>query len=222
MYLQSPLPPIILTLMKFIPFILALILCACKAKTEEQNKAVTLFNGKDLTGWKGTGYMVKDGAISCTPKGKNLMTEKVYTNYVFDFEFKLPAGGNNGVGIHYPGEGDPAYVGMEVQVLDDTAEKYKTLKDYQFHGGLYTLQAAKKGHLKPLGEWNHQKITVNGNKVTVELNGTIINEANLDELAKKYPKHKGILRRSGHITFCGHGDPVQFRNISVLELPSKS
>ncbi len=208
--------------MKFIICILAIALCSCDGESPEKNKAVVLFNGKDLSGWKGTGYAVKDGAIVCTPQGKNLMTEKVYTNYVFDFEFKLPPGGNNGVGIHYTGEGDPAYNGMEVQVLDDTAEKYKDLKEYQFHGGLYTLKAAKKGFLKPLGEWNHQKITVNDNKVTVELNGTVINEADLDELAKKYPKHKGVIRRSGHITFCGHGDPVQFRNVSVIELPLTS
>lgn len=207
--------------MRLISSILAIALCACTAEPEEKKKAVTLFNGKDLSGWKGDGYIVKDGVIACTPQGKNLMTEKVYTNYVFDFEFKLPPGGNNGVGIHYPGEGDPAYTGMEVQVLDDTAEKYQTLKEYQFHGGLYTLQAAKKGHLKPVGEWNRQKITVNGNQVTVELNGTVINEANLDELATKYPKHQGVLRRSGHITFCGHGDPVQFRNISIIELPAE-
>lgn len=178
---------------------------------------VELFNGKDLTGWTGTGYEVKDGAIVCTPKGKNLTTEKEYSNYVLEFEFKLPPGGNNGVGIHYTGKGDPAYTGMEVQILDDTAPKYAKLKDYQFHGGLYTLQAAKITNIKPLGEWNKKKITVNANHVIIELNGKIINEANLDELAAKYPKHKGVKRRAGHICFCGHGDPVAYRNISITD-----
>ncbi|MBK1831062.1 DUF1080 domain-containing protein [Verrucomicrobiaceae bacterium R5-34] len=187
---------------------------------QAKEEAVSLFNGKDLTGWKGEGYAVKDGAIVCTPKGTNLMTEKVYSNYIFEFEFKLPPGGNNGIGIHYPGEGNPAYVAMEVQVLDNTHPKYAKLKDYQFHGGLYTLKAAKKGHLKPLGEWNKETITVNGNTITVELNGTVINEANLDTLSQKFPKHEGVKRRSGHIAFCGHGDPVQFRGMKVTELPS--
>ncbi len=181
---------------------------------------VSLFNGKDLTGWTGNGYAVKDGAIICTPKGKNLQTEKTYTNYVFEFEFKLPPGGNNGIGIHYTGSGNPAHTGMEVQVLDNTHPKYAKLKDYQFHGGLYTLKAAKKGHLKAVGEWNKETITVNGNQVTVELNGTVINEANLDELQKKHPKHTGVKRRSGHICFCGHGDPVQFRGMKIKELPA--
>lgn len=178
---------------------------------------VELFNGKDLTGWKGEGYEVKDGAIVCTPKGKNLTTEKTYSNYVLEFEFKLPPAGNNGVGIHYTGEGDPAYTGMEVQILDDTSPKYKDLEVYQFHGGLYTLQAAKGAELKPLGEWNQKKITVNANHIIVELNGKIINEANLDDLAAKFPKHTGVKRREGYICFCGHGDPVAYRNIYITD-----
>ncbi|MGB0775114.1 MAG: 3-keto-disaccharide hydrolase, partial [Akkermansiaceae bacterium] len=203
-------------MMKFTTYLFAAVCVLSPAAAKE--KSVSLFNGKDLTGWQGVGYEVKDGAIICTPKGRNLMTKKVYTNYIFEFEFKLPPGGNNGIGIHYPGKGNPAFTGMEVQVLDNTAKKYSKLKDYQFHGGLYTLKAAKKGHLKPVGEWNKEKITVNGSKVTVELNGTVINEADLDVLAKKYPKHAGVKRRSGHITFCGHGDPVQFRGMKITEL----
>ena len=178
---------------------------------------VELFNGKDLTGWTGEGYAVKDGAIVCTPKGKNLMTKKEYSNYVLDFEFKLPAGGNNGLGVHYPGKGDPAYTGLELQILDDTHAEYAKLKESQFHGGLYKLQAAKHGHLKPVGEWNKQRVVVNGNHVLIELNGVVINDANLDELAKKFPKHEGVKRRSGFIAFCGHGDPVAFRNIKIKD-----
>lgn len=177
-----------------------------------------LFNGKDLTGWKGKGYIVEDGAITCTPQGRNLMTEKEYTNYVFEFEFKLPPAGNNGIGIHYPGKGDAAYAGMEIQILDDSSPKYKNLKEYQFHGSLYTLQAAKKGFLKPVGKWNKETITVNGDIVTVELNGTLINRANLADLAASHPKHEGVQRRSGFIAFCGHGDRVQYKNISIDEI----
>lgn len=177
-----------------------------------------LFNGKDLTGWKGNGYEVVDGTIVCTPKGSNLMTEDRFSHYILDFEFRLPPGGNNGLGIHYPGAGDAAYVGMELQILDDTAEKYKDLKDYQFHGSIYTMLPAKKGHLKPVGEWNHERVTVMGNSVKVELNGTVITDANLDELEQKFPKHQGVKRRSGHISWCGHGDPVAFRNIKIADL----
>jgi hypothetical protein len=179
----------------------------------------SLFDGKTLDGWKGEGYVVEDGAIVCTPEGRNLVTERIFANYVLDFEFKLPPGGNNGLGIHYPGKGNPAYAGMEIQVLDDTAEKYKDLKDYQFHGSIYTMVPAKKGHLKPVGEWNQQRVTVHGSKVKVELNGVTITEADLDELVAKHPEHRGARRRAGHIALCGHGDRVAFRGFRIGELP---
>ena len=183
-------------------------------------ETVSLFNGKDLTGWKKANYLVEDGVLVC--KGGNLVTEKQYTNYIFEFDFLLPPGGNNGLGIHYPGSGDAAYSGMELQILDNSHPRYAKLKDYQFHGSLYTLQAAKRGHLKPVGEWNHEKVTVDGPLVKVELNGVVILDANLDELNKEKPKHKGAQRRSGHICFAGHGAPVKFKNITIKELPAKS
>ena len=178
---------------------------------------VELFNGKDLSGWQGKGYEVVDGAIVCTPEGRNLMTEKRYSTYVLEFEFMLSPGGNNGLGIHYPGQGDAAYTGMELQILDDTSPQYKDLKDYQFHGSIYTMVAAQKGHLKPVGEWNRERVTVTENTVRVELNGTVITDANLDELEKKFPQHLGVKRRAGHIGWCGHGDRVSFRNIRIAE-----
>ena len=200
--------------------IIALTLLLALGAHAEEKGFKSLFNGKDLTGWKKAKYEVKDGVIIC--RGRNLVTEKQYSNYVFEFEFLLPPGGNNGLGIHYPGNGDPAYSGMELQILDNSHPKYSKLKDYQFHGSLYTLQPAKRGHLKPVGEWNRQKVTVNGPLVRVVLNGTAILDANLDKLNKEKPKHKGAQRRKGHICFCGHGDPVQFRNIKIKELPAKA
>jgi hypothetical protein len=185
---------------------------------EQELKMRSLFNGKDLTGWKGEGYVVEDGAISCTPKGRNLMTEETFSNYSLEFEFLLTAGANNGLGIHYPGTGDGAYTGMEIQVLDNTAEKYKDLKEYQFHGSIYTLAPAKKSGLKPVGEWNHQQVIVNGSQVKVVLNGETILDVSLDELSKKDPKHEGVKRRAGHIAWLGHGDKVSYRNIKIMEI----
>ena len=188
---------------------------------------VDLFNGKDFANWGGknkiehAGYAVKDGMITSTKKCRVLQTENEYSNYVLQFEFKLTSGANNGLGIHYPGKGDAAYSGMEIQILDNTHPKYANLKDYQFHGGLYTLVASKKGHLKPVGEWNKETVTVNGPHVKVELNGTVIMEANLDEVNKAKPKHEGAKRRKGHIAFCGHGDIVSFKKIKLKELAAK-
>lgn len=199
-------------------FTIALI-CASACFAQQEMQTRSLFNGKDLTGWKGEGYVVEDGAIACTPQGKNLITEETFANYVLDFEFKLTPGANNGLGIHYPGEGDGAYTGMEIQILDSTDPKYKDLKDYQFHAGIYTLKAAKQGFLKPIGEWNHERVTVNGSSVTVEVNGNVALTANLDEISAANPKHEGVKRRAGHIGWMGHGDKVSFRNINISEIP---
>ena len=188
---------------------------------------LNLTEGEDLTGWKEgkgnttvAGYTIEDGVISSAPGCSNLMTEKEYEDYIMEFEFRLTPGANNGLGIHYPGEGDPAYTGMELQILDNSSEKYQgKLKDYQWHGSLYTLAPAKQGFLKPVGEWNFQRVTVRGPRVSVELNGVTILNANLDELNAAHPKHEGAKRRKGHVAFCGHGDVVSWRKVRLVEIP---
>ena len=202
----------------------SLIIAALLLGSVSAGEFVDLFNGKDFTNWGGAGktmqngYEVKDGTITSTKKCRFLQTEKEYSSYVLHFEFKLTPGANNGLGIHYPGKGDAAYTGMEIQILDNSAKKYSKLKDYQYHGGLYTLVAPKRGFQKPVGEWNKQIVTVDGPKIKVELNGTVIMEANLDEINKTKPKHQGAKRRQGRIAFCGHGDIVSFKNIKIKEL----
>lgn len=188
---------------------------------------VKLSGGADLSGWMGgegqtevEGYVLKDGVISSQPGCVNLKSAKEYEDYILEFEFKLTPGANNGLGIHYTGEGDPAYTGMELQILDNSSEKYQgKLKDYQWHGSLYTLAAARRGFLKPVGEWNMQRVTVRGARVSVELNGVTILNENLDALNEKYPKHEGAKRRKGLITFCGHGDVVSWRKVRIVEIP---
>ena len=192
---------------------------ASHAWCAEKSEPRSLFNGTDLRGWTGEGYVVEDGSILCTPAGQILMTEQTFSNYIFEFDFKLPPGGNSGLGIHYPGTGDGAYSGMEIQILDNSDPKYEALKDYQFHGSLYLLAPAKKSGLKPVGEWNHERVIVLGSAVMVELNGEIILRANLDDLSARNPKHEGARRRAGHLAWLGHGDRVAFRNIQILETP---
>lgn len=177
---------------------------------------VDLFNGKDLTGWKGGDSVVEDGVL--VSRDGTTMTESIFSSYELDFEFRLEAGGNNGIGIHYPGHGDGAYTGMEIQILDDTAPKYADLKDHQYHGSLYFLTPAKRSSLKPVGEWNHQRISVMGAAIKVEVNGETILRANLDELQPNHPDHEGIKRRSGHIALLGHRNPVGYRNIRIREI----
>jgi hypothetical protein len=198
-----------------------------KARAKAEEGFVSLFNGKDLTGWKlagkhGPGYVVENGVLVCEQGGGgNLMTEKSFANFILRLEFKLEPGGNNGIGIRAPEEGNPAYVGMEIQILDDDAAKWANLRPEQYHGSIYDVVPAKRGALKKAGEWNSQEIYCNGRQVRVTLNGQVIVDANLDDVKDPeiLKKHPGLQRKDGHVGFLGHGDRLEFRNIRIKELP---
>ena len=181
----------------------------------------SIFNGQDFTGWSGPTdeYEVVESAIRCRPgRGGTIFTEQIYSDFDVRFEFKLPPAGNNGLAIRYPGKGDTAYVGMcELQVLDNSAEAYVNLKPYQFHGSAYGMVAAHRGFQRPVGEWNFQEVRVHGSKIVVELNGFRILDCDLAEVEKppSGKEHPGRTRNSGSFGFAGHGDPVEFRRISV-------
>ena len=181
----------------------------------------SLFDGKTLNGWAGSvnNYEVVDGAIRCKPgTGGVLHTKDEYGNFVARLEFRLPPGGNNGLAIRYPGEGDPAYSGMcELQVLDSEAAQYAQLDPRQYHGSAYGMIAAKRGYLRPTGEWNFQEVTVKGSKIKVELNGSVILDGDLAEVkeVKANSPHPGKDRTKGSFGFAGHGDAVEFRNVKI-------
>lgn len=201
--------------------------------TDEANKLLSekagdgfasVFDGETLAGWTGDvdSYEVKDGAIVCQPgKGGNLFTKDEYGDFVAQLEFKLPPGGNNGLAIRYPGEGQPYLTAMcELQVLDNEHPKYASLDPRQYHGSAYGMVAATRGYLRPTGEWNHQLVTVKGSTIQVELNGYLILDADLSTVTefKDNTPHPGKDRTSGHFGFAGHNDPVAFRNVRIKRL----
>ena len=186
----------------------------------------SLWNGKDFEGWGGPvdNYEVVDGAIRCMAgKGGTIYAKEVLGNFVAQVQFRLPAGGNNGLAIRYPGEGDTAYDGMcELQVLDNDAAMYAKLDARQYHGSAYGMVAAQRGYLHPTGEWNFEEVTVEGSTVRVELNGTVILDCDLSKVdpatfMENHP-HPGRDRKSGFFGFAGHNDPVAFRAIRVMTL----
>ena len=191
---------------------------------------VSLFNGRNLDGWTGDtkGYIVENGEIrSRVPEpGEhlgNLFTSREYANFILRFQFKLTPGANNGLGIRAPLEGDAAFVGIELQILENTHEKWANLKPWQFHGSVYGVAAAERGYQNPPGEWNSQQVLVDGRHVKVTLNGHVILDVDLDEVSRDGTvdgqDHPGLARTKGHIGFLGHGDLVAFRNISIKTLP---
>jgi hypothetical protein len=154
--------------------------------------------------------------------GGNLYTEREYSDFVLRFEFKLTPAANNGLGVRAPLEGDAAYVGMELQILEDGSPVYWGLKPYQYHGSIYGVVPARRGVLRPVGEWNTEEVTARGRRITVAVNGAVIVDADIDAAAAGGTMdgrdHPGLARTSGHIGFLGHGSIVQFRNIRIKEM----
>jgi len=185
-----------------------------------------LFNGRDLEGWTGDtkGYAAESGKIVIHPElgSGNLYTVREYADFVLRFEFKLTPAANNGLGIRAPLEGDAAYAGMEIQILEDGSPVYWGLKPYQYHGSIYGVVPARRGALKPIGEWNAEEVTVRGRSVTIVVNGTTVVDADIDAAAAGGTvdgrDHPGLKRESGCIGFLGHGSVVEFRNIRLKEL----
>lgn len=187
----------------------------------------SLFNGIDLTGWVGdkAGYVVEDGRIAVDPEmrdGGNLYTEGEYGDFIFRFQFRLTPGANNGLGIRAPLEGDAAYVGMELQILDNGAGMNANLRPYQYHGSIYGVVPARRGFQRPVGEWNTQEVIADGRHITVILNGVVIVDADIEEASTPATMdgrdHPGLEREKGHIGFLGHGSRVEFRNIWIKEI----
>lgn len=185
---------------------------------------IDLFNGKDLSGWtlfakKGPGYVVENGLIVCPEGGGgNLLTTREFSNFTFRFDFRLSAGGNNGVGLRAPLAGDIAYSGMEIQILDHDHPRYQgRLQPWQRNGSLYNVFPATADALKPAGQWNAEEITADGTHIKVVLNGTTILDADISTVkdTQVLKKHPGLQRTSGRVGFLGHDTRVEFRNIRL-------
>lgn len=196
-----------------------------KAKGEEAGY-VSLFNGRDLDGWQlrranRRGYVVEDGLLVCPEDGGGyLFTEGQYADFSLRFEVRLSKGANNGVAIRSPlVDKRPAYEGTEIQILDNVGYPRK-LRPMQYHGSIYDVVPAKRGALRPVGQWNEQEIICHGRRITVIVNDTVIVDANLDDIEdpEVLRKHVGLARTEGHIGFLGHGSRVEFRRIRIKDL----
>lgn len=182
----------------------------------------SLFNGKDLTGWKPTGkadaWDVEDGVIVCKSGGGGwLLTEDEYDNFELKCEYRwLKPGTNSGVALRTPAKGNPAYVGMEIQLIDDdgweSVHKF-ALKDFQKSGSIYDVQPAKPVKNKPVGEWNSFHAVCDGRKVKITINGDLLVDANLDDYKSKFEAHPGLTREKGHVGFQSYNTRVEFRNV---------
>ncbi len=200
------------------------------AQAGSPQEFVRLYNGKDLSGWEVQGGKIDawkaDGPmLSCVgPGGGWLRTARQYSDFVLRLEYRLPPGGNSGVGIRFPGTGNPAHDGMELQLLDDDHPKYAKLKAAQYTGSIYYQVAARRGATKPAGQWNRMEITARGPFITVVLNGQTITQADIDRYTKAQGPYKPLADRPrvGYVGLQSHGTRVDFRNIELKDLTTSS
>ena len=192
-------------------------------KLRELTEFKSLYNGKDLTGWKTTGNWLpqKDGSVLIQPRAGEkgwerydayLWSEKKYKNFVLDVEYSYPPGGNSGVYFRVGDRSDPVKTGIEAQILDSSGKK-GTIGPHD-HGGIIGTAGASKNMSRPPHEWNRMVLTCIGSHLQVDLNGEQIIDTRLDQGAMKDRPLEG------YIGFQDHGEPnnLLFRNIRIREL----
>jgi hypothetical protein len=205
---------------------LALVALAAGAALAQEKEFTPLYNGKDLTGWHVQGGKLKswkaDGELlSCVAAGGGWLTsDHQYGDFELRLEYRIPPGGNSGVGLRYPAQGDPAHAGMEIQILDDDASQYRDLKPAQYTGGIYYQAAPTAKAAKPPGEWNRYVIRCKGPMITVQLNGVLIQNVNVEKFTTGEGGYLPLAQRprKGFVGLQSHGDRVDFRKIEIREL----
>lgn len=184
----------------------------------------SLFNGQDLAGWEGAGaaasdcWLVEEGLLVCNgKKGPWIRSDKEYGDFNLRFDYQVSAGGNSGVYVRVPKDGNhhrkdetEAAAGFEVQVLDDTAPQHAKLKDYQYCGSVYDICGASKKVGRPVGEWNTLEINCRGQNITTVHNGVVIVEV----AEETHPLIK-LRQASGFLGLQNHSTVVRFKNLRV-------
>lgn len=188
---------------------------------------VPLFDGKSLAGWtvfggKAAAWGVENGTLVSFGEGGGwLGTTHDYGDFVLRLDFRLSPESNSGVYLRAPA--DTSHIsrtGMEIQLLDETHPRYKTIQPWQRTGAIYHVAAPEPGHLKRTGEWNTIEIRAVGTHVVVTLNGAIVVDDRIDGHPELAAEHTGLKRKDGRIGLQSHNGRVEFRNIAVKTVAS--
>ncbi len=186
-----------------------------------------LFNGRDLQGWvagtaaNGQGskptecWDVQEGLLVCTgDKGPWLRSEQQFADFNLRLDYRLKPGGNSGVYLRVPADGNhhgPGS-GVEIQILDDDAPRYQTLKAYQYTGSVYAIVAADPRVARPAGQWNTLEIDVHKYHYRIIHNGQVVVDAD----AQQHPE-LAERRLEGFLGLQNHRENVWFRNIRIKQ-----
>lgn len=175
---------------------------------------------------EGVVWKVQNGVLhGSEPRGTWLVSEKEYGDFELEFEWKIGQRGNSGLGLRFPAKGDPAFDGLELQMAD--VRYNPEAKDSELTGGLYRAIAPTKQVFKPT-EWNKYQVALKGSHIKVILNGTVVQDLDLDKQTQEVKRHNGKTApaikdrpRRGHIGFqelSRGGDHVMIRNARIKVL----
>ncbi|MES2569871.1 MAG: DUF1080 domain-containing protein [Verrucomicrobiota bacterium] len=173
-------------------------------------------------------WEVREGVLtSVGARGCWLLSEKEYSNFVLEYEFKLGPRGNSGCALRAPASGDPAFEGMEMQMADFRYNEQA--RESELTGGIYRAAPPARQLYKP-EEWNKVRITLNGSHLNVVLNGETIQELDLGKFHELVPRHDGSMAsplrerpRAGRIGFqelSRGGSHTLIREARIKELPA--
>lgn len=229
--------------MKNLSTVLCLFSVCCGIARAESTE--TLFDGTSLNAWefaKGGWVIDDDGAMTCRMqevKQKNgsvklrgmgyIWTKENYEDFELSLSYKLSKAANSGV-FFRTDKDNPVQGGFEVQLVDsDGFQKVKGKKDPKnLNGAFYDCQAASSDPQRAIGEWNQLKLTCKSSMIRIEINGTVVNEANIDHWdtpnknpdgsANKFKTALNKMPRTGRIGFQNHGQVVWFKNVKIRSL----
>ena len=183
-----------------------------------------LFNGRDLDGWwiRGTNkhaFAVKDGVLATTGEGGGdwIFSNKEYENFVLRYEYRVfKQDDNSGVALRATKKGNPAFSGMEIQVLHPEKEPREGSA-----GALYGSVRPSVAADKPFGEWNTVEVLCDGTHVCTRMNGQVLYDIDLNTFDSPDKKNTPLIQRakSGYIAIQDYGKYVEFRNIRIKPLP---
>lgn len=193
---------------------------ATGAQPKSDDGFVSLYNGKDLTGWTTTGnWFAEDkGVLAIVPRpGEEgwqrfdayLWSEKQYGDFALDVEYKIPPGGNSGIFVRVKDLKDPVETGIEVQISDAHGKKEVGPHDC---GGVIGTIGPTKNMAKPAGQWNRMIVTCRGKRLTVEFNGEKVVDVDLEGTSRS------DCPLVGYVGLQDHGLPLRFRNIRIKPL----
>jgi hypothetical protein len=176
-----------------------------------------------LVGWQQVegeqGSWKMDNGVLYTEGGDGwLSTVRQYDDFILSLEFRLPPAGNSGVFIRAPHDGNPAYQGLEISILDDSAEQWGNLQPDQYTGSIYDVQAPAERVGGKAGQWQKMVIECRGSRLRVAVNGQKVIDTDTSFYPYKFAAHPGLTRRSGYIGLQNHGSKVEFRNIRLQPL----